>query len=401
MARNMVMAVTVETVENIEGKDRIGLAIIKENGYKVIVSKADVHEGDVVIWFDSDSIIPDEEQYKFLRERCWKEKLAGYLIKTMRMGQNFSQGLIMTFAEVGIKPCRAGKDLTSILKVRKYEPVDDASPTDNKMPKWKKWLKNFLLSHNITRPLGKKLFLFNKGSGEFPVHLISKSDEDNIMLHQNWFDKYKNEKCVITVKMEGQSVTSIADKNAKKKFEFKCFGRNSIGRDDHYKYFNLKGLDKALVQYAEQNGLENIAIQGEWCASEGSGFKSVQGGPYRNGADFYVYKVNKNGKTVDWQDLVKTCQSLDLKTVPLIKVLEEGYGKIWNSVEEMQEASEHLWYKPGEASVSVYDDREQELHGKVSRHEGFVVCGYNKGDWSFKVKSQGYAADGIGKIKEL
>ena len=123
-------------------------------------------------------------------------------------------------------------------------------------------------------------------------------------------------------------------------------------------------------------------------------------GPYKNGTNFYVYKINVSGKTVDLDTTKEFCNDFGLKSVPIIAEPYEGFGTIWNSVEEMQEYTEHLWFKPGE-DIQVFEDKKSDMKGNYSRHEGIVVCSINKGNWSFKVKSQEYQIDGIGKIKSF
>ena len=49
--RNMAYAVTISKVDDIEGKDKIGLLHFKENAYTVIGSKK-LKPGDVVCYFE-------------------------------------------------------------------------------------------------------------------------------------------------------------------------------------------------------------------------------------------------------------------------------------------------------------------------------------------------------------
>ena len=68
--RNLAYAVTISKIDNIEGKDRIGLGHFKENAYTVIVPKT-YKVGDVVCYFEVDSILPIEPRFEFLRKRCY------------------------------------------------------------------------------------------------------------------------------------------------------------------------------------------------------------------------------------------------------------------------------------------------------------------------------------------
>ena len=197
--RNMFYTVTVASAEPIDGCDKIHYIGFEENGYKVIASK-EIKIGDVVAYGEVDSIFPEsDKRFEFLKARCYKESLNGYLIKAMKMRGLRSFGIVFTFNELGIKPVKAGTDLTDKFNIGKYEPAEDASPKMQKA----KGLKGLLFKFKITRPLAYKIFGVHKIKGEFPTHIISKSDEDNIQNHKEWFDKYKNEPCYISAKIEG------------------------------------------------------------------------------------------------------------------------------------------------------------------------------------------------------
>lgn len=389
MARNMAYVVTISQIDDIPGCDKIGYAHFEENGYGVIVSK-DFKVGDTAVMFEVDSILPtDNPKFEFLRTRCYKENINGYLIKAMKMRGVRSFGLIMTFDELGIKPCKAGTDLTDTLKIRKYEPIEDASPK----PVAYKGLKGFLFSHKLTKKLAYKIYGIHKEKGSFPTHLISKSDETNILNSKKMFDMYKDKPSYASMKIEGQSVTVSVEKIGRK-YKYNVHGRNTIGQNVHFNFFESKKINKALPAYVKGNKLKSIAIQGEFTAP------NVQSGIYKNGTHFYVYKINVNGKTIDFNDMLHICSLLELETVPIVANYPNGFGEKFNSVEEMQEHVEHLWFKIGEDTINVLDDRTdkglpKKKNNEFHRHEGIVFCGINKGDWSFKVKSQEYILEGL------
>lgn len=390
MARNMAYVVTVANCTPITDCDKIHYAHFEENGYGVIASK-NIKDGDVVVYFEVDAILPaDNSKFEFLKARCYKENLNGYLIKAMKMRGVRSFGLIMTFDELGIKPCKAGTDLTDTLKVRKYEPIEDASPK----PVVYKGLKGFLFRHKLTRPLAYKIYGVHKEKGSFPTHLISKSDETNILNAKKMFDMCKGEPSYASMKIEGQSVTVSVEKVGRK-YKYNVHGRNTIGQNVHFNFFESKGINKELPKIVRKHDWKSIAIQGEFTAP------NVQSGIYKNGTHFYVYKINIAGKTVSIDEMLCICGWLGLETVPIIATYPSGFGKVFNSVEDMQEYVEHLWFKVGTDTINVLDDRTDKLKGQYSRHEGIVICGINKGDWSFKVKSQEYQIDGMGKIKNF
>ena len=145
----MGYGVTVKDVKPIEGKDRIVYVSFKENEYSVIAQKG-IQPNDKLVYVEVDSILPLEKQYEFLKSKCYKESLKGYLIKGMKMCGLYSFGLVFKAQDLNLKEITPNKDYTDILKIRKYEPEDDKSPVENKLPTWKKAIKNFLMKNELT-----------------------------------------------------------------------------------------------------------------------------------------------------------------------------------------------------------------------------------------------------------
>ena len=161
----MAYAVTISKVDDIEGKDKIGLLHFKENAYTVIGSKK-LKPGDVVCYFEVDSILPETPVFEFLRKRCYNDRCKGFLIRKIKMGNVYSFGLVMTSEELKTE-IKAGKVYDDVFNVRKDEDRYDASP------------KQFN---------GKELVRVRS----FPVDLIPKSDEDNLMNDPSMLDKIKD-----------------------------------------------------------------------------------------------------------------------------------------------------------------------------------------------------------------
>lgn len=377
--RNMAYTVTVSTVTPIEGKDRIQVINFKENGYNVIASK-EIKVGDIVMYFEVDSILPVTDKFEFLRKRCYKQQLNGFLIKNMKMFNIYSNGLVMTQKELGIEFNKSGVDYTDELKVGKYEPEDDASPKPNK-----KGFMSFLWKYSLTRPIAKFIIAFLKKDTKkvFPTHLINKSDETNIQNMPQMFHIWEKIPCYITAKMEGQSVTVVYENGFRNKVT--VFGRNYVGNDKHYAYFNKTDLFDRIKKYVKSKDYKSIAIQGEFCAP------SVQGGIYQNGTHFYVYRVNVNGKSVCLRELYAVCEKLNLEKVPMLMKLPYGYGESFKDVSEIQEYVEHLWFTKGDVKTILECDGSVKIDkNTMHRHEGIVVRSFDNTTFSFKVKSNEY-----------
>ena len=388
--RNMCYTVEVVSTAPIEGKDKIQVINFKENGYNVIASK-NINVGDIVMYFEVDSILPITEKFEFLRKRCYKESLNGFLIKNMKMFDIYSNGLVMTAEELGIKQDlmkNGGIDFTKTLDIRKFESDDDASPVDEKSA-----LKRFLFSHTCTRWLANLIYKKRtKGKIEFPSYLISKSDETNIQNMKLNFERWKNIPSYATIKMEGQSCTLAYDSKKLGKNRSLIFGRNALGNAQHEKFFKGTGLQDKLNSFAKIMKYKSIAVQGEFCAP------NVQRGIYKNGTHFYVYRVNINGKKTSYEDMCRVCNACGFEIVPLIAKFENGYGNEndlnatqFNTVNRMQDLVEHIWFRVGSCPIEFVSDMQVKIDKKLyHRSEGIVVRALDNKSFSFKVKSNEY-----------
>ena len=114
---------------------------------------------------------------------------------------------------------KAGDDITELLEIRKYEPAEDASPTNGGKSPYPFWVK-FCLSHDVLRWLGRiwqKTHKMTVSGGGFPTNLISKSDETTIQNMKSALERYAESEVVVTAKMEGQSFTVVPEFDKKKK----------------------------------------------------------------------------------------------------------------------------------------------------------------------------------------
>ena len=132
--RDLASICTIEKVWPLEGKDRVQGASFVENGYEVMVSK-DIQPGMLVAFIQEGSILPEINAWEWLRKRCYRDSLKGFLIKPQKFGTIKSWGLAVPLNELPIADERvinkfkSGDDITDLLEIRKYEPEEDASPT--------------------------------------------------------------------------------------------------------------------------------------------------------------------------------------------------------------------------------------------------------------------------------
>ena len=83
--RKLASIQRVEWIRPIEGKDRIELVGVL--GWKVIAKKGEFKPGDMCVFCEIDSVLPERPEFEFLRSKKFR-------IKTLKLGQTISQGII-------------------------------------------------------------------------------------------------------------------------------------------------------------------------------------------------------------------------------------------------------------------------------------------------------------------
>lgn len=225
--RELCYLVIVNKIESILGYDRIELAHI--DGWTVVVGKGEFKAGDIAIYFEIDSKLPEEPPFsdsKFIISKHYK-------IETQRMckGQVYSQGLLMSISQFGWEQ----KEDSVYNPVKKtFHKLNDnsrfltkelnityASPKDNKrkrnsFDKYKrmeqrhpKLFKHQIIQRIMKTKVGKEIlfFLFGKKKdkkGAFPS-FVKKTDEERIE-NMTFLLKDKSP-WIATEKIDGSSTT--------------------------------------------------------------------------------------------------------------------------------------------------------------------------------------------------
>ena len=137
-------------------------------GWQVIVQKGEFKPGDLCVYIEIDSVLPERDEFEFLRSKDFR-------IKTMKMAGVVSQGICFPLTILPeYSPCQLGDDVTEILGIKQYEPTMDVElhTISQKKKKYPRWLMRSKLFRRIV--LGKK-----KTKSGFP-DFISKTDEIRI-----------------------------------------------------------------------------------------------------------------------------------------------------------------------------------------------------------------------------
>jgi RNA ligase (TIGR02306 family) len=122
MARQLASVQKIISLNPIDGADRIEVARVL--GWDVVVKKGDFKVGDMGCYIEIDSIVPPIPVFEFMKERK-------YRVRTIKLRKQVSQGLFMSFNDLGItntKRLKEGDDLTSLIGITKWEPDENNTP---------------------------------------------------------------------------------------------------------------------------------------------------------------------------------------------------------------------------------------------------------------------------------
>lgn len=179
MKRQLASIQRITNISPIEGANLI--VQIQVLGWSCVAKKSEFEIGDLCIYFEIDSLLPEMDEFKFLGKSCWNTPLQRYHIKTCRIRGFVSQGLVLPLKmferlfPIDFK-LEEGTDVTDLFGVEKY---DDA----------------------VTYQQGE-----NDPGFVWP---ISKTDEIRIQAKPQMFDELVGKPYYITCKMDGTSATYI------------------------------------------------------------------------------------------------------------------------------------------------------------------------------------------------
>lgn len=368
--RALAYTVCVDEVNAIEGADNIALATV--GGWRVIVKKEEFKPGDVAVFFEIDSKLPEEERYAFMERKHYK-------VKTMKLGKFnvVSQGLLMPLSEfpelsitsVNLKDAVnpnhfVGIDLTDILGIT-YADAEDNKRKANVNPKakyqamaarhqkifrqkWARWL--------MRREWGRKVMfaIFGRKKDKpnaWPSHIASKTDVERIQ-NEAWRLNDKRP-YVATEKVDGSSFTAAAERDKYGKIKYYICSRNVVFAKDkdqcfydtnvYKEAFEKYGLEKILKDILNDYNLPNVAIQAEVFGI------GIQKRDYSmDHHEIRVFHIVSNCVKYPMDKVVEICDKYGLPHVPILD---------WDFVmpDTIEELTEYV-----EGTPSMIDGKERE-----------------------------------------
>ena len=329
----------VEALEPIQGKDRIELVHLKDCGYTTVCEKR--HKvGDLVVFIKYDTVVLDNELFAFMKDFKFRVKAKSFTIKDHDdwvIGKIYSQGIVLPINRV-INDAQEGDDLTEYLGVKKYIPPVQGSGTS---------------------------FGNMQATGEFPIELINKTDEENACSNMVALEEIVGLPVYVTQKLEGSSLTCGYDNDG----EFFVCSRNNKLKEDDNKFW--QAVDNAGLKEKLAN-IPNIIIQGEL----------VGPGVQKNklGLDkpmVYVFNMVEkiHRRRLTWDEMKQVEKEHGIELVPVCCELDSFD---W-SFEKLQNYSDIQKYANGEIAEGIVIRPQEPFYSK-----------YLKGDWSLKIINRDY-----------
>ena len=321
----------IKPIENADNIEAVGIL-----GWQIVVKKNEFRVGDICVYCELDSLLPEKPEFEFMRNKNFR-------VKSIKLRGELSQGLclgINIFKEDHLKVLfmlqtedRIGLDVSEWLGITHYEKPIPAS------------------MGGLVR-------------GNFPPY-ISKTDETRIQSAPGVLYELKGIPVFSTIKMDGTSATYIS----KDEDFYVCSRNNSLkleGNENNV-YIQME------MKYNIRNKLQgrNIVIQGEIC---GPGIQKNKLNLKEN--DLYIFNVYDIFKReyLGLDDFVNFCDTLGFKRVPIIDIF-----KFDHTIPQLLEMAK-----------GVYEGTKNRREGIVIRPIKEMKSERLKGRMSFKVLNNEY-----------
>lgn len=412
--KKLAYGVKIKEIREIPGADRIELATVMD--YTVVVKKGEYKPGDMGIYVEVDSLLPDgldselSIKYNLLknyeigqnmtdeeRENAMKEIQAQskypyfeflrdkkFKIKSMKLSKFgvISQGILFRPVDLGITDkVKDGQDFTIQFNITEIvQDAEEAGLNTGKKDSWfvrklmrYKWFRNWRKRHNIAEVWDPT----------FP----GKSDEENVQkIYSKMFAQYADKEWVATEKLEGQNITVYSE------VVNGWFGRKTkrIGVCSRTRELNPNGNSHGFWDTVKRLHLDEKVknIPGEWfCRGEHVG-PGIQGNIYklpRTEVYFFDFYKKVEGKWVklNFDESIAFAKKWDL---PFVPVLDEHY-----KLPEGHTNDKGVFVSGADIMLQQSDKNTVFGNNLSHKREGFVLRLKDDYNVSFKVKNPNYS----------
>ncbi len=366
--RKLASIQKINAINPIEGADKIEVCTVLN--WECVVKKGEYKVGDMCVYVEIDSILPERPEFEFMRERKFK-------VKTIKLRKQVSQGIVfpMTILPVQYKKdaffvlrtdYKEGDDVTEILGIVKNNPEaqeenDEASKSANPIHK-------FLMDNWLYRKI--YLSLNTKVKRNWP-EWITKTDETRIQVCAKVLMNNLDKEWYESEKLDGQSATYFTRHIKKMGFKSKIFGvcsRNIwLKSKNSGNYWNMAekyDLENKMRKYKEE-----VIIQGEIVGP------AIKGNKYKQEEQrLWVFNVLMDGRMLGLTEMMDFCIDNGLWPVPMLGRI--NFSNKWPDKKEAHELVKAL-----------VDMADGESLLKNTIREGIVIRLVDNPRVSFKVIS--------------
>jgi len=301
-------------IRPIEGADKIEVCQVL--GWECVCKRGEFKVGDLVVYVETDSILPEKPEFEFLRERHFR-------IKTIKLRKQISQGIVfpldilppstIVFPSNGnTGSTLEGMDVTEALGVTKHDPQVQEEKDLAEQCHSKSKINKFFMHFAPYRFVYFKLNHKDKGWPSWIAH----TDEERIQACARMLTSRPGSEWYVTEKVDGQSATFFLGTKRSwgiKKLEFGvCSRKVRLGKPDSSSYWSMAKKYKIedKLRDLEEPG---FVIQGEDCGPK------IQDNKYGLAEqDLFVFNVIDNGTKYTLGQMQTFCMMNELKTVPVV-----------------------------------------------------------------------------------
>ena len=294
--RKLASVERIWKIEPIEGADRIELVHVL--GWQCVANKGQFKPMDLAVYFEIDSFLPIREEFEFLRASSYKKTDVmgeGFRLRTLKFRGQISQGLVLplsAFPEIP-QDAEVGTPVADLLGVKKWE-IEERATTGGTV----KGLLPYCVPH---------------------------TDETRIQEMPDLLTDFAGLEYYISTKMDGSSHSLAIDEDGLHvtghNYEYKDDGSSDFyefvkknGYLDRFKTFFDINKEARWIGYDEEE-ITSMVVQGEFCAP------GIQRNRLKLTApEWYVFTIIVNGKRVSATELINSCESMNIPTVPFEEV---------------------------------------------------------------------------------
>ena len=372
--RELCYIVSIDTIQPIVGSDNCEAAVV--GGWKIMTRKNTFKVGDLAVYFEIDSKVPEKEPFMFLQSKHFKVKTQKYTFGGK--GNFISQGLLMPLtdfpdlfeydivtgagwiytykAKPNIKKVEDAivnihDGLTELLGV-KYSVIEDnkRKSNSNKYTKMvsrhqKLFRKNKLVKWLYQRKWGKELlflFLGKKSDKRTWPDWVRKTDEERVQNLPQLFPG-DNTEWIVTEKIDGSSTTFTMRGRGRREQYYVCSRNVCFDKPEKNEklFYDTNIYEEMAEKYDIQNKLRQILEEHkDW------DFITIQGetfGPSVQKRNYNLQEREFNAFNLIYgteENSYVRMNSIDMKIlldkyqIPSVPILDKHY-KLPQTIEEM------------------------------------------------------------------